>query len=109
MVKRCAFLLTGLALASSAVGCCCLGGYGSGYGYRGYGCPPCGAQYAPSSPCGPGGCSPSYYPPAGQGAFYQSGATQSAFVDGGAIMTASPTMNGAYYPATATLNPLPTY
>lgn len=102
MVKRCAFLLAGLALVTSSVGCCCLGGYG---GYRG--CPPCGAGYAPASPCGPGGCSPAYYPP--QGTSYYQGYNAQAYAGDQQIMTASPTMTGAYVPMTATLNPLATY
>ena len=48
MSKRIAFLLTGLSLAVSSAGCCCLGG-----GYNKCqpcgGCPTGGAYYAPQS------------------------------------------------------------
>lgn len=108
MSKQIAFVLTGLTLAMSSVGCCCLGGYG-------YGANRC-------APCG-GGCptGPSYYTPQ-TGALYQgydanqtayvSGATQTAIVPSSAIMgtpiMASP---GGYTTTTALVpaNSLPTY
>ena len=74
MSKQIAFLLTGLSLAVSSVGCCCLGGYGR------------------SNQCGcptgtPGN---TYYPPQttmtqtfdGSQAAYSSGLTQTAYSSG---------------------------
>jgi hypothetical protein len=108
MVKRCAFLVTGLALMTSSMGCCC----GLFHGYNR--CNPCGAGYGAApmmqSPCGPGGCSPSYYPPVGSSSYYQ-GYGSSAYIGDPAISTASPTMPGSGFTATA-LAPsaaLPTY
>lgn len=106
MAKRFAFLVAGLALMSSTMGCCCSGWYG-----RSAGCSPCG---------GGGGCAPAYYPPAG-GAGYNQGYGSSAFAPGygqtayvgdPGLMTASPGIPGTTYPTTATLAPLnalPTY
>jgi len=108
MVKRCAFLVAGLAVMSSSMGCCC--GYLHGYN-RCSPCGPCGAGYAaPASPCGPGGCSPSYYPPVGSSSYYQ-GYGASAYLGDPAISTASPAMPGLTYPTTAAMptNSLPTY
>ena len=68
MSKQIAFVLTGLTLALSSVGCCCLGG--GGYGMNR--CAPCNS----GCPTGGGG---GYYPPA-QGAFNQSyDASQTAY------------------------------
>jgi len=106
MVKRCAFLVAGLALVSSSVGCCC--GWLHGYNR----CNPCGAGYAAplTSPCGPGGCSPSYYPPVGSSSYYQ-GFGSSAYIGDPAISTASPVTTGTGFPATALApsSALPTY
>ena len=87
MSKQIAFVLTGLALAMSSVGCCCLGG--GGYGMNR--CSPCNS----GRPTGGGG---GYYPPAQQGAFYQgydanqtayaSGVNQTAVVPSSAVMGA---------------------
>ena len=113
MSKQIAFVLTGLILTLSSVGCCCLGG---GYGYGANRCAPCGP-----APCG-GGCPTSgggYYPPQ-QGAYYQGlDANQTAFVSGptqtaivpssaiiGAPIMASP---GNYTTTTLIPNSLPTY
>jgi hypothetical protein len=112
MVKRCAFLIAGLALMLSATGCCC--GYLHGYN-RCNPCNPCGTGYggyAPmSSPCGPGGCSPSYYPPVGSTSYYQGFGASAAIMEP-TISTASPVGATTTYPTTTALAPsaaLPTY
>jgi hypothetical protein len=89
MAKRCAFLLAGLMLASSAIGCCC------GLGHRGA-CNPCGNQ-----------CAPSYYPPGGMGQYQGYGAN--AYMGDGTMMATAP--GGTYTTTTALapLNALPTY
>ena len=85
MSKQIAFLLTGLTLAISSTGCCCLSGLG---GYNR--CQPCGG-----CPTGGGG----YYPPQTtmmqtiDQTAYSSGYTQTAAVNGaviGAPIIASP-------------------
>jgi hypothetical protein len=98
MAKRCAFLVAGLLVASSSMGCCC-GLFGGGY----RGCSPCG------SPCASGQCAPSYYPPGG-GAMYQ-GYGSTAYAGDGSMMAASPIMPGTTYTTTALapINSLPTY
>jgi hypothetical protein len=94
MLKRCAALLGGLALAGSLAGCCC--GMNR--------CSPCG--FAPASPCGPSGCSPAFYPPGGTG--YYQGYGSTAF-------TGDPALGTAAIPGTFTTtaalptHPLPTY
>lgn len=101
MAKQCAFLLAGLLVMSSTVGCCC--SHLSGRS----GC----------SPCATGGCSPSYYPPGGTG-YYQGygstammGGNTTAFAGDPTLMTASPIMPGTTYSTTALapVNALPTY
>ena len=105
MAKRCAFLLVGLALMSSTIGCCCgLGRYNA--------CSPCG-------PCGAGGCAPSYYPPSGGVGYYQGygstaymgGYGSTAYAGDPSMMTASPVIPGTTYSTTALapINSLPTY
>ncbi|MDZ4686077.1 MAG: hypothetical protein SH850_13500 [Planctomycetaceae bacterium] len=94
MAKRCAFILAGLMVATSAIGCCCgMGGYRGGGGA--------------CSPCGQGG--PAYYPPGG-GAYNQ-GYGSTAFVGDGSMMAAAPGMPGTTYTTTALapINSLPTY
>jgi hypothetical protein len=111
MVKRCAFLVAGLAVMSSSMGCCC------GLLHGGYNrCNPCGAgygaqSYPAASPCGPAGCAPSYYPPTGGAASYYQGYGSSAYIADPAISTATPAVPGAAFPATALapMNSLPTY
>lgn len=101
MAKRCVTLLAGLALMTSAVGCCC-----SHLGR---------SQCNPCSPCGP-----SFYPPGGGMGFGQGyGSTaysgmygQTAYVGDPAVMTASPGMPGSTFTTTtalAPINSLPTY
>lgn len=102
MAKRFAFVLAGLAIVSSSMGCCC-------GAFRGGGC----------SPCATGGCSPSYYPPGGTGYYQGYGSTAmngtfgtTAYMGDGSMMTASPVMTGPTYTTTAGLAPinsLPTY
>lgn len=100
MAKQCLFLLAGLMVMSSTVGCCC-----SHLGR------------SACSPCATGGCSPSYYPPGGTG-YYQGygstamlGGTTTAFAGDPTLMTASPVMPGTTYSTTALapVNALPTY
>lgn len=106
MSKQIAFVLTGLTLAMSSVGCCCLSGYGYG---AGYGCNRC-------APCN-NGCPPAggvMYAP--QGAMYQSydaasvgyvsGATTTAVVPSSAIIG---TPGGYTTTALIPANSLPTY
>jgi hypothetical protein len=98
MAKRCTFLVAGLLVASSSMGCCC-GLFGGGY----RGCNPCG------SPCATGQCAPSYYPPGG-GAYNQGyGAT--AYMPDSSMMAAGTTFTGPAYTTTALapVNSLPTY
>ena len=110
MSKQIAFVLTGLTLAMSSVGCCCLGGgYGGGYGMNR--CAPC------NTGCPPNGGG--YYTP--QGASYQSydasqtayisGATQTAMVPSSAIMGAPIMASPGGYTTTVMVpaNSLPTY
>ena len=106
MSKQIAFVLTGLTLAMSSVGCCCLGG---GYGMNR--CAPC------NTGCPPNGGG--YYTP--QGASYQSydasqtayisGATQTAMVPSSAIMGAPIMASPGGYTTTVMVpaNSLPTY
>jgi hypothetical protein len=98
MAKPFAMLLAGLALVSSAAGCCCSGMYG-----RGGGC----------SPCATGGCAPAYYPPGGTGynsgyggSAFMGGYNQTAFAGDPALMTASPAIPGSTYTTTAGLAPI---
>lgn len=95
MFNKCAFVILGLTLTVTSVGCCCLGGYGYGSGY-GNRCAPCNNGCAPQ-----GG---TYYPPAQS--FYQGGATQTAyatdFSQGGFAPTAS-----AFVPTTMAMAPAP--
>jgi hypothetical protein len=97
MAKRCAFLVAGLLVASSSIGCCC--GLG---GYRG-GCSPC------ASPCASGQCAPAYYPPGGVG--YNQGYGATAYAADGSMMAAAPIVPGTTYTTTALapINSLPTY
>ena len=108
MSKQIAFVLTGLTLAMSSVGCCCLGG---GLGMNrcapacNTGCPPNGGGY--------------YTPQAGamyQGydasqTAYMSGATQTAIVPSSAIMGAPIMASPGGYTTTVMVpaNSLPTY
>ncbi|MBC8114468.1 MAG: hypothetical protein H7062_08835 [Candidatus Saccharimonas sp.] len=103
MSKQIAFVLTGLTLAMSSVGCCCLGG--GGYGMNR--CAPCNTGCPPN---GGGG----YYAP--QGASYQSfDASQTAYLSGttqttaiaGAPIMASP--GGYTQTVMVPANSLPTY
>jgi hypothetical protein len=104
MSKQIAYLVTGLSLAMSSVGCCCLGGlYGANR------CNPCNS-------CPSGG--PAYYPPAttmqtydGSQTAYASGFTTTAAAPGaivGAPIMATP---GTTYTNTVMVptNALPTY
>ena len=108
MSKQIAFVLTGLALAMSSVGCCCLGGYG---------------MNNRCSPCSNGGCPTGgggYYPPA-QGAFnqgydasqsaYATGVNQTAMVPSSAVMGAPIMASPGGYTQTVMVpaNALPTF
>ena len=109
MSKQIAFVLTGLTLALSSAGCCCLGG--GGYGMNR--CAPCNS----GCPTGGGG---GYYPPA-QGASYQGydasqtayGANfnQTAMVPSSAVMGAPIMASPGGYTQTVMVpaNGLPTY
>ena len=111
MSKQIAFVLTGLTLAMSSVGCCCLGGMGGGYGMNR--CAPCNSGCPPN---GGGG----YYTPQ-TGAMYQgydasqtaylSGTTQTAVVPSSAIMGAPIMASPGGYTTTVMVpaNSLPTY
>ncbi len=85
MSKQIAFMLTGLSLAVSSVGCCCLGGYANR-------CNPCGC------PTQGGG----YYAPQstmmldGNQTAYSSGLTQTAAVNGAVIGTPIIASPGGY-------------
>jgi hypothetical protein len=110
MSKQIAFVLTGLTLAMSSVGCCLCGGYGGGYGVNR--CPPCNTGCPPQG----GG----YYTPQA-GAMYQgydasqtayiSGPTTTAVVPSSAIMGAPIMASPGTYTTTALVpaNSLPTY
>jgi len=110
MSKQIAFVLTGLTLAMSSVGCCCLGGHGGGFGMNR--CAPC------NTGCPPNGGG--YYTPQ-TGALYQgydasqtaylSGTTQTAVVPSSAIMGAPIMASPGGYTTTALVpaNSLPTY
>jgi hypothetical protein len=101
MSKQIAFLLTGLSLAFSSVGCCCL----SGMGYNR--CQPCGG-------CPTGGA---YYPPQStmvqsfDQTAYSSGISQTASVNGAVIGTPIIASPGTYPTQTVMVpaNPLPSY
>ena len=83
MSKQIAFVLTGLTLAMSSVGCCCLSGYGGGYGANRC-CPPC------NTGCPPGGGGGGYYTPQA-GAMYQGyDVSQSAYISGSNQMAIVP-------------------
>ena len=105
MSKQIAYLVTGLSLAMSSVGCCCLGGYGYGANR----CNPCGG-------CPTGG-SPAYYPPAttmqtydGSQTAFAPGISQTAAIPGAIVGTPIIASPGGY---TTTVmvptNALPTY
>ena len=98
MFNKFALVVMGLMLTVSSVGCCCLGGYGYGSGYRmGGGCPPC------NNSCPPAGGG--YYPPQ-TGAFYQGMTTsQTAYATDGITPTAFAPMQSAYTPMTAAAIP----
>lgn len=105
MLNRMLMVLTGVAMAISATGCCC-SHYNrccnpcGGYGY--------GAQYGSPVQCGPGGCAPTYGYPAGPTSYYSP--TDAAFAPT-TTLSAAP-MFGPAYPTTtafATTQSLPTY
>ncbi len=110
MSKQIAFVLTGLTLAMSSVGCCCLGG--GGYGMNR--CAPC------NTGCPPNGGG--YYTPQA-GAMYQSydasstaylsGTTQTTAIVPNSAMMGAPIMAspGGGYTTTALVptNSLPTF
>ena len=106
MSKQIACLLTGLSLAMSSVGCCCLGGYGYGANR----CNPC------NNGCQPGG-GQGYYPPAttmqtydGSQTAFAPGISQTAAIPGamvGAPIMASP--GGYTTTVMVPANALPTY
>jgi hypothetical protein len=107
MSKQIAFVLTGLTLAMSSVGCCCLG-----HGYGANRCAPC------NTGCPPAGGG--YYTPQ-TGALYQgydasqtaylSGTTQTAVVPSSAIIGAPIMASPGGYTTTVMVpaNSLPTY
>lgn len=96
MFNKFAFVVLGLTLSVTSVGCCCFGGYGYGSGYGANRCAPC------NNGCAPQG---NYYPPA-QGAFYQGGATQTAYVSDPSQMSYAPTAS-AFMPTTTAMAPAP--
>jgi len=107
MSKQIAFVLTGLTLAMSSVGCCLCGGYGN----RCSPCPP-----ACNTGCPPNGGG--YYTP--QGAYYNGydasqtayvSGTQTAIVPSSAIMGAPIMASPGGYTTTVMVpaNSLPTY
>lgn len=102
MSKRIAFMLTGLSLAVSSVGCCCLGGYGYNRCNPCNSCPaPGGGYYAPQSTMLQSSLDQTAYAP---------GITQTAAVPGAVIGTPIIASPGGY---TTTVmvptNSLPTY
>lgn len=110
MSKQIAFVLTGLTLAMSSVGCCCLGGTGAGYGCNR--CAPC------NTGCPPNGGG--YYTPQTSAMFqgadasqtaYLSGTSQTAIVPSSAIMGAPIMASPGGYTTTVMVpaNSLPTY
>jgi hypothetical protein len=110
MFNKFALVITGLMLTVSSVGCCCLGGYGWGSGYR-MGCPPCNNTCPPAT---------GYYPQTGAYA-PMIDANQTAFAPTSITPTAyAPTTTAAlpgtipgptimYQSAVAPVNTLPTY
>lgn len=94
MFNKFALVVTGLMLAVSSVGCCCLHGAGYGAGYRPMGCPPCNS-------CPPAGGG--YYQ---QGAFYQGDmTTQTAYVSGVSQTAMVPVQSAALPTTTAAALP----
>lgn len=106
MSKKIAFVLTGLTLAMSSVGCCCLGGYGMNRcAPCNTGCPPTGGgYYTPQTGAIYGGYDASQ-------TAYLSGTTQTAIVPSSAIMGAPIMASPGGYTTTALVpaNSLPTY
>ena len=95
MFNRIALVIAGLMLTVSSVGCCCLGGYGVGYGNRG--CAPC------NNGCPPAGSGAGYYQ---QGAFYQGAdASQTAFSSSAFTQSAYVPMQSAGVTTTAAAIP----
>ena len=108
MSKQIAFVLTGLTLAMSSVGCCCLGG--GGYGMNrcapcNSGCPPNGGgYYTPQTGANYGGYDASQ-------TAYLSGTSQTAVVPSSAIMGAPIMASPGGYTTTVMVpaNSLPPY
>jgi hypothetical protein len=110
MFNKFAFVVAGLMLSVSSVGCClCSGmGYGTGYGSR---CAPC------NNGCSPAGAGGGYIPSTGQ--LYQGDMSQAAFAPVGgygtqqafAPMQTATVIQGApiYQQAIVPVNSLPTY
>lgn len=95
-MKRLFLALSGISLMVAVTGCCCGASQCCGYGN------PCGGG-CPNGACGVGG-GPGY-----PGAALP-GATISAAVPvKSSTVVQAPTTYGAHYPATAMLDPMPTY